>query len=69
MGISFVPLDLLSPRAATIREQMTERVRANADKYPPGLKEQYDIQIERLERGAPACELMASSGCNSGPSE
>jgi hypothetical protein len=67
-GFGFVPLSLLSPRAEELRKEITERVHANADKYPPGLKEQYDIMLDRLARGAPAIEIMPSPGCHASPS-
>jgi hypothetical protein len=36
-----------------------EKIHKNADTYPPGLLEQYEIQLRRIEEQAPGCELIS----------
>jgi hypothetical protein len=67
VGMAFVSLDTLSPRATQLRKEMEDRVRAQEETYAPGLLEQYKIMLSRLERGAPGCELISFPGFNSPP--
>ncbi|TFK47587.1 alcohol oxidase [Heliocybe sulcata] len=67
VGFSFVPLTMLSKRADAIYKAAKEKIEKNASKYPPGLLEQYRIQLERLDRGAPGCEFISFPGFLSRP--
>lgn len=67
MGFVFAPLQLYSKRADEIHKAAIEKIEANKDKYPPGLYEQYQIQIERLKEGAPGCEVVNVPGFLSFP--
>lgn len=67
MGFSFQPLQAYSKRADEIHKAAIEKIEANKDKYPPGLYDQYKIQIQRLKDGAPGCELVNVPGFLSFP--
>ncbi|VDC02256.1 unnamed protein product [Peniophora sp. CBMAI 1063] len=67
MGFSFGPLQLHSKRADEIHAAAIKKIEANKDKYPPGLWEQYQIQIQRLKDGAPGCEIVDVPGFLSFP--
>ncbi|EPQ53452.1 alcohol oxidase [Gloeophyllum trabeum ATCC 11539] len=66
-GFAFVPLQMLSKRADDIHKAARDKIEKNAAKYPSGLLEQYRIQLERLERGAPGCEYITFPGFLSQP--
>jgi len=68
-GFAFVPLDMLSSRAGEIHDNIKKEVEKGASTYPPGLMEQYKLQLERLAQGAPACEIISFPGFLSFPSE
>ncbi|KZV71755.1 GMC oxidoreductase [Peniophora sp. CONT] len=67
MGFSFGPLQLHSKRADEIHQAQIKKIEANKDKYPPGLYEQYQIQVQRLKDGAPGCEIVNVPGFLSFP--
>lgn len=67
-GFTFVPLQSLSPRANEIHQAAEEQISKNSQNYPPGRLDQYKVQLERLARQAPSCELIAFPGCMSHPS-
>ena len=67
MGFVFAPLQLYSKRANEIHQAAIKKLEANKDKYPPGLWEQYQIQIERLKEHAPGCEVVNVPGFLSFP--
>ncbi|TFK48618.1 alcohol oxidase [Heliocybe sulcata] len=67
VGFTFVPLQMLSKRADEIHEAAKEKIENNASKYSPQLREQYKIQLERLEKGAPGCEFISFPGFLSRP--
>ncbi|VDB94037.1 unnamed protein product [Peniophora sp. CBMAI 1063] len=62
MGLAFGPLQMYSKRADEIQQAAIEKIEANKDKYPPGLYEQYRLQIQRLKEGAPGCEILNVPG-------
>ncbi|KAH9929344.1 GMC oxidoreductase [Fomitopsis serialis] len=62
IGFAFTALNDLSPLADTIYERTKAKILANKDKFPPGLMEQYNIQLDRIKRGAPGCELICYPG-------
>ncbi|KZT05544.1 GMC oxidoreductase [Laetiporus sulphureus 93-53] len=67
VGFGFVPLNMLSAKAEEIYQAAKEKIARNAHTYPPGLLEQYEIQLERLRNGAPGCELISFPGYLSSP--
>ncbi|OCH94550.1 alcohol oxidase [Obba rivulosa] len=66
-GIAFIPLRKVTARADEIIAQAKEKILRNADKYPPGLLEQYKIQLERLDNDAPLCEIISLPGALPSP--
>ena len=46
---TFVPLLKTSDRARSIIAKQKAQFEANKDKYPPGIKEQYEILLRNLE--------------------
>jgi hypothetical protein len=62
-----MPLEALSPRGKEIHDAVREKIMKNADSYPPGLLEQYKIQLRRIEEQAPASELISIPGFMSYP--
>lgn len=69
---SYMPLSFvtLSPQDAQLlidtQKQKVEHL-INTESLPPGLKEQYDIQLQKLVAGKGAdCEIMCFPGCLSG---
>ncbi|PCH40974.1 GMC oxidoreductase [Wolfiporia cocos MD-104 SS10] len=67
IGFSFTPLSMLSEKSEEIYQSAKRKVEQNAGKYPPGLMEQYEIQLDRLRGRAPGCELISFPGYLSGP--
>ena len=67
IGFAFASLHQLSPLADSIYEKARAKIEANKDKFPPGLLEQYNIQLDRIKRGAPGCEIIGFPGFLSGP--
>ncbi|GBE88776.1 Dehydrogenase citC [Sparassis crispa] len=62
----------VSPKVASCNiDEIARAARAkfteNAASYPPGLLEQYDIQLRRLEAGEPLCEIISYPGFMSTP--
>lgn len=58
---------MLSDKSGDIYKAAEEKIVRNADKYPPGLLEQYKIQLERLRTDAPGCEIISFPGHLSAP--
>ncbi|KAI0929980.1 hypothetical protein AcV5_006805 [Taiwanofungus camphoratus] len=48
-GVTFLPVQTFSDKAASIIQQQGAKIRKEAASYPPGLKEQYDVQMEILK--------------------
>ncbi|KZT28136.1 GMC oxidoreductase [Neolentinus lepideus HHB14362 ss-1] len=64
VGFAFAPLSAYSRSAAeNLYSAMKDKVDRETARYgKPGLKEMIDIQLERLERGAPSCEIISFPG-------
>ncbi|CCM01757.1 uncharacterized protein FIBRA_03823 [Fibroporia radiculosa] len=62
IGFAFVPLYMISDKADAIYKTIEEKITTNKDMYPPGLYEQYKVQLERLRKGAPGCEFITFPG-------
>ena len=48
-GLSLVPIQVASSQAADIVKAQRERLEKMKNKYPPGLKEQHEVQLQHLE--------------------
>lgn len=58
-GLTFMPASSFSERVAALCEAQREKVARESPHYPPGLLEQYQIQLEILEsRKIPSGEIM-----------
>ncbi|EIW80025.1 alcohol oxidase [Coniophora puteana RWD-64-598 SS2] len=66
-ALAFTPLRAVSTRAEEIYEKARKKIDDEWDKYPEGLRQQYKIQLERLDSDSPACELIAFPGFLSAP--
>jgi hypothetical protein len=62
-----MPLGALSPRAKEIHDAMADKIEKNANSYPPGLLEQYKIQLRRIEQEVPGCEMISFPAFHSFP--
>ena len=71
MGVvdfAFVPVEIVSDRADEIYLKAKMRVEQldKEGRLPPGLKEQYEIQLERLQprknQSGPGCEIIGVPG-------
>jgi len=63
-GLAFVPLQAISDRGDDIIKAARKKFEERAT-YPPGLKEQYELQLNRMERAedrAAHCEVMLYPG-------
>jgi hypothetical protein len=69
VGFAFTDPRKLSSRADGIYAAVRAKIMQNKNNYPPGLLEQYEIQLERLENEAPGCEIISIPGFMGGPSE
>lgn len=70
-NITFQPLDAMSGQASSIHAGIRADIENNikAGNYPPGLVDQYILQLERLGRKGPGCELIGIPGFLSFPSK
>ncbi|TCD68661.1 hypothetical protein EIP91_010183 [Steccherinum ochraceum] len=54
----FMPPKTVSPGAERAIQQAKENILKNWDSYPPELQAQYEIEIARIDREAPSCEIL-----------
>ncbi|OCH94556.1 alcohol oxidase [Obba rivulosa] len=66
VNYAFLPLKAISSRADDIIASFRDKLQKNGWNYPPGLLEQYRIQLERLETGAPELEIISYPGISGG---
>ncbi|KAI0638410.1 GMC oxidoreductase [Trametes polyzona] len=66
VGFAFASLKQISPRAEEIIKATEDKIKMNADSYPPGLLEQYKLSLERLKNGV-GCEFITFPGMCSQP--
>jgi hypothetical protein len=59
---------MISSRADEIHRAAKKKIEEDVSKYPPGLMEQYKVQLERLDGGAPGVEFTSIIGFASAPS-
>lgn len=58
-AVTFLPIHSFSDRAEDLIAERAEILAKNADKYRPGLREQYDRQLEMMKsKHVPDCELV-----------
>ena len=67
-ALSFSPLSRITDKADAINHAVKTKIEQNMDTYPPGLQEQYKVQLQRIERGAPQMETIVTPGLLSFPS-
>ncbi|KIK69071.1 hypothetical protein GYMLUDRAFT_91470 [Collybiopsis luxurians FD-317 M1] len=67
--IAFAPLKTITSEAEAMYAAEENKIRQDIEegKYPPGLAEQYEIQLQRARKGALDCELISLTGVFSGP--
>ncbi|KAH9947119.1 GMC oxidoreductase [Amylocystis lapponica] len=60
-GLAFVPAQAFSDRIASLIEQQSAKIATESASYPPGLKEQYEVQLDLLKNErVPETELMVN---------
>lgn len=60
-SLTFIPLHKFSERAAELVKGQREKVEQESQTYPPGLLEQYKVQLELLESETiPSGEIMVA---------
>ncbi|EIN09265.1 GMC oxidoreductase [Punctularia strigosozonata HHB-11173 SS5] len=67
VGFAFTGVDKVSKRSKAIHEAAKAKIEQSKNNMPPGLYEQYQIQLQRLENGSPGCEIISIPGFMSGP--
>lgn len=67
IGFAFASLEMFSKNADGIYEKAKEAITKKMASLPPGLKEQYEMQLNRLKT-APGCEFISIPGGMSQPS-
>jgi len=65
---AFTPLEWVSSRGKEIHEAQKKKVAEHADEYPPAIRAQYDIMLERFDRLSPGIEIFTYPGFASYPS-
>ncbi|KAH7920518.1 alcohol oxidase [Leucogyrophana mollusca] len=66
-ALGFSSLEMVSDRADSIIRAATERIEKLRPSYSPGLRDQYDIQLERLKNQAASFEVALFPGFLIGP--
>ncbi|KAI9442041.1 alcohol oxidase [Lactarius psammicola] len=58
--MSFVPLSNITPEAQALQDKYLASIRARIDSgsYPPGLRKQYEVQLEHIKAQIPSHEFM-----------
>ncbi|KAF9073598.1 GMC oxidoreductase [Rhodocollybia butyracea] len=69
VNIAFMPLKTITPDASMLYAAEEARIRQDIqqNKYPPGLAEQYELQLEYNRANALDCEISGRSGASPGP--
>lgn len=64
LGLMFAPLESLTSDAANINDTYLTAIEAGIKngKYPAGLQKQYAIQLERIKKQQPSCEILVFPG-------
>ena len=58
--LAFAPLSVISPEAQALQDKYLASIRARIDSgsCPPGLRKQYELQLEYIKGQIPSCEVM-----------
>ena len=58
--MSFAPLSNFTPEARALQDKYLASIRARIDSgsYTPGLRKQYEVQLEHIKAQIPSCEVM-----------
>jgi hypothetical protein len=58
--MTFLPLSAISPDAQAVQEKYLAQIQARIDggDCPPGLRKQYEVQLERIKAQAPSHEMI-----------
>jgi hypothetical protein len=58
--VAFAPLHSISPEAQALQDKYLASIRARIDsgRCPPGLRKQYELQLEHIKAEIPSCEVM-----------
>ncbi|KAH8983419.1 alcohol oxidase [Lactarius hatsudake] len=58
--MSFAPLSTITPEAQALQDKYLASIRARVDSgdYPPGLRKQYEVQLEHIKAQIPSCEFL-----------
>ncbi|KAI0072989.1 alcohol oxidase [Panus rudis PR-1116 ss-1] len=67
VGFAFTSLDQISPKASELIKKAKEQITKKMETVSPALRDQWKIQLERLDRGAPGNEFVSFPGLNSFP--
>ncbi|CCM05473.1 uncharacterized protein FIBRA_07694 [Fibroporia radiculosa] len=68
-GLTFLPIQSFIDSSTALIEKQASLIAQNAARYPPGLKEQYEIQLEHLkDPGVPDVEIIVAPFCFTPPS-
>ncbi|KAH9947105.1 GMC oxidoreductase [Amylocystis lapponica] len=60
-GLAFVPAQAFSDRITSLIEQQSAKIATESTSYPPGLKEQYEVQLNLLKNERiPETELLVN---------
>ncbi|KAF9073601.1 GMC oxidoreductase [Rhodocollybia butyracea] len=70
VNVAVMPLKKITPDATVVYAAEEARIRQDIqqNKYPPGLAEQYKLQLEYDSTNALDCEIVSMSGASPGPS-
>ncbi|KAI0072987.1 alcohol oxidase [Panus rudis PR-1116 ss-1] len=67
IGFTFASLDQVSPKASEVIKKAKEQITKKMESASPSLRDQWKIQLERLDRGAPGVEYCSVPGLLSWP--
>ncbi|CCM05247.1 uncharacterized protein FIBRA_07457 [Fibroporia radiculosa] len=67
LNMAFVSLATVTDKSDILYEATKTKIAENAHTYPPGLMDQYEIQLERMQQRAPGCEIICIPGFMSVP--
>ena len=64
LGLMFAPLESVATDAAYVNKAHLSKIEAGlkSGKYPTGLQKQYEIQLERIQKQLPSCEILVYPG-------
>jgi len=66
VGFTFTSFDTVTPDFNAFNAKIKDEITKKMKTCSPGLQDQYRIQLDRLDRGAPGCEIVTYPGFFSG---